>query len=259
MSWFAVALVAVGLADLVGSVLSDDRRPRPRGVVLGASATVGVLVAVVLHLTGGLIHPRDLLALALTVVGVIGWRATAPRYRDVPTAVPLSVLGGLLLLLVALSGGASGLGGPLARWLTGVQWPGAHLPTPSKALLVTGLVLVQLSTGNLVVRLVLRSIGALRPSGTQPTMDLRGGRLLGPLERVLILGLGLAGQVTAASLVIAAKGLIRFPELQSSGRGDDADDGAPEPDMRIHALTQYFLVGSFVSWLVALVSVGLGR
>ena len=79
--------------------------------------------------------------------------------------------------------------------------------------------------------------------------QLRGGRLLGPLERLFILGLGLAGQVTAASLVIAAKGLIRFPELQSSSRADD--DGAA-PDMRIHALTQYFLVGSFVSWLVAL-------
>mgnify|MGYP002652878805 CR=1 FL=1 len=52
-------------------------------------------------------------------------------------------------------------------------------------------------------------------------------RLLGPLERVLILGLGLAGQVTAASLVIAAKGLIRFPELQSSSRADD-DGAAPD-------------------------------
>ena len=131
------------------------------------------------------------------------------------------------------------------------------MPTPTKALLVAGLVLVQLSTGNLVVRLVLRSIGALRPAGTEPAQEIRGGRLLGPLERVLILGLGLAGQVTAASLVIAAKGLIRFPELQSSSRSDEDEQAAP--DMRIHALTQYFLVGSFVSWLVALASVGLGR
>ena len=63
------------------------------------------------------------------------------------------------------------------------------MPTPTKALLVAGLVLVQLSTGNLVVRLVLRSIGALRPPGTEPSEEIRGGRLLGPLERVLILGL----------------------------------------------------------------------
>lgn len=258
MTWFAVALVAIGLADLVGSVLSDDRHPRPATLVTSASAATGVAVAVVLHLTGGLVRPRDLLAVAITVVGVVAWRVTSAGARDdrVPAGAALGVLGGTLLLLLALSGGASPLGGPLARWLQGVQWPGAHVPTPTKALLVAGLVLVQLSTGNLVVRLVLRSIGALRPAGTQPSEEIRGGRLLGPLERVLILGLGLAGQVTAASLVIAAKGLIRFPELQSSSRADD--DGAA-PDMRIHALTQYFLVGSFVSWLVALASVGLGR
>jgi len=66
-------------------------------------------------------------------------------------------------------------------------------------------------------------------------------RLLGPMERLFILGLGLAGNLTAASIVIAAKGLLRFPELQS--RLDQT---------RIHRLTEYFLVGSFVSWLVPL-------
>jgi hypothetical protein len=61
------------------------------------------------------------------------------------------------------------------------------------------------------------------------------------MERVFILGLGLAGNLIAASIVIAAKGLLRFPELQS------------KPDQaRIHRLTEYFLVGSFVSWLLPL-------
>ena len=36
---------------------------------------------------------------------------------------------------------------------------------------------------------------------------------LGPLERLFILGLGLAGNLTAAAIVVAAKGLLRFPEL----------------------------------------------
>ena len=71
MTWFAVALVAIGLADLVGSVLSDDRHPRPATLVTSASAATGVAVAVVLHLTGGLVRPRDLLALAITVGGVV--------------------------------------------------------------------------------------------------------------------------------------------------------------------------------------------
>ena len=81
----------------------------------------------------------------------------------------------------------------------------------------------------------------------QPSDQLRGGRLLGPMERVLILGLGLAGQLTAAGLVIAAKGLIRFPELQST-----RNETTTVEAVGIDEVTEYFLVGSFVSWLVAL-------
>jgi hypothetical protein len=43
--------------------------------------------------------------------------------------------------------------------------------------------------------------------------------------------------------VIAAKGLLRWPELQDARKQD-----------RIHAVTEYFLVGSFTSWTVALTS-----
>ena len=78
-----------------------------------------------------------------------------------------------------------------------------------------------------------------------PTYRLKGGRLLGPMERVFIVGLGLAGEITAASVVVAAKGLLRWPELQAAraeGRGGPG----------IHAVTEYFLVGSFVSWMLAL-------
>jgi hypothetical protein len=104
-----------------------------------------------------------------------------------------------------------------------------------------------MSTGNVIVRLVLTATGTVNPARVgsidDPATQLKGGRLLGPMERLFILGLGLAGQLTAASIVIAAKGLLRFPELRSK----------PEQD-RIHRLTEYFLVGSFVSWLVPLAS-----
>jgi hypothetical protein len=74
------------------------------------------------------------------------------------------------------------------------------------------------------------------------------------MERIFILGLGLAGQITAASIVIAAKGLIRFPELQSAKDGTTSVKGDG-----IDEVTEYFLVGSFVSWLVALGSLALTR
>jgi hypothetical protein len=67
------------------------------------------------------------------------------------------------------------------------------------------------------------------------------------MERLVIFGLGLGGHVTAASLVIAAKALIRWPELQSFRDGDGRPDGPT-----IDEVTEYFLVGSFVSWLVSL-------
>ena len=78
------------------------------------------------------------------------------------------------------------------------------------------------------------------------TVEEEGGRLLGPMERLVILGLGLAGDYTAAGIVVAAKGLLRFPELQAARK---------EPT--IAAVTEYFLVGSFTSWLLALGGIGL--
>ena len=40
---------------------------------------------------------------------------------------------------------------------------------------------------------------------------------------------------------VAAKGLLRYPELQRSGRDSGPTD-----------VSEYFLIGSFASWLLAL-------
>ena len=53
---------------------------------------------------------------------------------------------------------------------------------------------------------------------------------------------------------IAAKGLIRFPELQAK-----RDESSTVDAVGIDEVTEYFLVGSFVSWLVALASLALTR
>ena len=86
--------------------------------------------------------------------------------------------------------------------------------------MVVGVVLLQFVTGNQLVRLVLGSVGAVKPEGQpQPSDRLKGGRLLGPMERMLILGLGLAGQLAAATAVVAAKSIIRFPEINANAKG----------------------------------------
>lgn len=257
MSWLAVWLVGLGLADLVRAGTGGSVR---------WSLPAGAVTVVGLALLAGLTAPVDLVVLLASLVALALWQRLSAQAVATGTghAGALASLAAGVGWLLALSGWASPAGGPLARWLAWADLPltgpGAD---PVRALLVVGLVLVNLSTANVLVRLVLVSVGAMRPvlpddlttaDDPQPSDQLRGGRLLGPMERVLILGLGLAGQLTAAGIVIAAKGLIRFPELQATRK-----DGIGVDGVGIDHVTEYFLVGSFVSWLVALVSLALTR
>lgn len=256
MTWLAVWLAGVGLADLVRAA----RRPVPTrwAVAAGAALVLG------LALLAGLTAPVDLVVLAAAIAPLGLWVHHSARSLVTGSGhvVALAALAAGAAGLVALSGWASPPGGLLGRWLAWADLPvvGPE-PDVGRVLLVLGLLLANLATGNVIVRLVLVSVGALRPvnrtdvgADLEPADQLRGGRLLGPMERVVVLGLGLAGQLTAAGLVIAAKGLIRFPELQAKRSETESVDG-----VGIDAVTEYFLVGSFVSWLVALASLALAR
>ena len=108
---------------------------------------------------------------------------------------------------------------------------------PARLVLFAAVGLFELSTSNILVRLLLDAIGV--PAASHEG-DLKGGRLLGPMERVFILVLAVAGELTAAAVVAAAKGLLRFPELQRSR----TEEGPT-------AVSEYFLIGSFASWLLA--------
>jgi hypothetical protein len=236
MSWLGLLLVGVAVTDLVFSVRPMRHVPE----------VVGAATAVVLGLLAGLTGAVDLGAVAAIVLVVLAWGQSVTRgFRTGRAWVPLLVLAGALALAVLVSGAAPAADGLLGRWLGGVGLPVLDGLTADRALVLLGVVLVQMSTGNVVVRLVLAATRTVNPAreGTpsDPATRLKGGRLLGPMERLLIVGLALAGQVTAATVVVAAKGLLRFPELQ-----------ARREQERIHRLTEYFLVGSFVSWLVAL-------
>jgi hypothetical protein len=238
MSWIAVLLIGVAVTDLAHSI-------RPLKIV---NECTGAAAAVWVGLLAGLTEPGDLLALAVIAAVVVLWGQSVTRgLGRGPAWLPLLVLGAALAVGVLVSGAAGSAGGLLGEWLEGVQVPLLRGLTPERALVLLGAFLIQLSTGNVIVRLVLAATDTVNPTlhdtPADPAQQLKGGRLLGPMERVFILGLGLAGQLTAAAIVVAAKGLLRWPELQSK----------PEQH-RIHRLTEYFLVGSFVSWLVALSS-----
>ncbi|KRE41014.1 hypothetical protein [Knoellia sp. Soil729] len=255
MTWLAVWLLGVGVSDLLRAV--DHRR------VQRLAVPVGALTVLLAGLLGGLTGVADIVAMVAALVPLTGWVLLSERSlrRGGGHVEALLLLGGTALALVVMSGLASQPGGLLGEWLTWADLPFAGHLTVARLLLVAGFFVANLATGNVIVRLVLVSVGALRPSATavhahetQPSEKLKGGRLLGPMERIFILGLGLAGQITAASIVIAAKGLIRFPELQSA-----KDDTTSVKGDGIDEVTEYFLVGSFVSWLVALGSLALTR
>lgn len=239
MSWLAVLLIGLALTDLTHSV-------RPVRIL---PECVGAVGAIVVGLCAGLTEPRDIVALGLIAVAVVTWGQTVTSgfAGRLPASVPLAVLAVSVGLTLAFAGQAGVADGLLGDWLRSTPVPVLAGLDADRALLLAGAFAVQLSTGNVVVRLVLAATDTVNPARhgqvDDPEMQLKGGRLLGPMERVFILGLALAGQVTAASIVVAAKGLLRFPEL-SSKRDQE----------RIHLLTEYFLVGSFVSWLVALSS-----
>ena len=253
MSALALLLVAVGLTDLVAARGWDTPATgRLVGTLLGLASIAALAVLTDLDGWGDV----ALLTLAGATTGAWAVLVDRAERSDCGQGLALGALAAGAGATVLLSGWASEVGGPLARWLawTGIDALGAVDPT--RAVLLVGLFLTQLSTANAIVRLVLAHSGALDPRGGPQAADrLPGGRLLGPMERVFILGLGLAGQVTAASVVIAAKGLIRWPELQRANRESERRTRAAErvgTAASIDQVTEYFLIGSFVSWLVAL-------
>ncbi len=208
MTWIAVLLVGVAVTDLSHSI-----RPAP---IL--NECTGAVVAVWLGLVAGLTALEDVVALAVIAALVVLWGQTVTRAFGRGRAwVPLLVLGASLVLGFLTSGWAGTADGLLGEWLDSVQVPALQGMSADRALLLAApLELVPLSTGNVVVRLVLAATGTTNPTyGSEPDPDpeprLKGGRLLGPMERVFIVGLGLSGYLTAASIVIAAKGLLRFP------------------------------------------------
>lgn len=241
MSWVGLLLVGVAVLDLGRSLRLH----------VPAAAAAGAGVVVVLGLVAGLRDLGEVLGLLVVAALVVTWGvllASGERAGQVTrrsAGLPLAVLGGGVLLGLVLAPLAPEASGWWARWLAASPYDALASIDPSRALLLLGVLVAQLSTGNVVVRLVLTVTDTADPadvdSGEHPAQRLKGGRLLGPMERLVILGLGLAGQLTAASIVIAAKGLLRWPELRSR----------PEQEW-IHRLTEYFLVGSFVSWLLAL-------
>lgn len=85
-----------------------------------------------------------------------------------------------------------------------------------------------------------RMVPILAPKAAPLRPLLRGGLWVGILERLAITGAIIAGRPELIALVVAVKGLGRYPELQQAGEASER-----------------FIVGTLASFIVA-IGVGLG-
>lgn len=226
-------LVVVGFCDLMRAA-RDVTSAWRRGLIAVAGVLLLVLTGLLIGVEGSEWAGLGAGGIAAYLLWLLGSSAALQGHTSVARVVAFAGLG-LGLVVTVLGGGVVEARPEMPASLGGTLLAGLR---PDLLLLAAGVALVQLSTANIVVRLVLDAVGV--PANTNEK-KLKGGRLLGPMERLFIVGLGGAGHVTAAAVVVAAKGLLRFPELQ---RGVEAEGPSD--------VTEYFLIGSFASWLLAL-------
>ncbi|WP_229051282.1 hypothetical protein [Aeromicrobium sp. Leaf350] len=219
MTALAVLLASVGVADLL-----------PRWRHLG-----GLGVAITGSLVLGLGWHALWVVPVVTLVLVV-WLDAASHASTAGTVL-LAVTG---VALVAASPILEVTDAPIGGWYRDLAVPGLAGVPLDRAALGLGVLLFLTTAANVVVRQALEATG---PQVLATEKTLRGGRLLGPLERWLVFGFAVSGNLGAIAVVVAAKGILRFPEISQ-----DSKDG-----MR----AEYVLVGSFVSWSLALVLVPL--
>ncbi len=246
-----LALLAIGGADLIRQFQSTRWR--------GAAYGVGALVLFV----GSIVIDAAAWAIGALLIAAVWVLLVRPDGRSRSGLWPVGVLAITCAAAVVVAG---------PRTTTAALGPLWTLPAPGGAsdgsipldlvVLVLGAAVFLLESANTVVRTALRAEHA-DATGTaavavtdsdavidaggaadRPTPDaprapatLKGGRLIGPLERVIVFALMLTGAYTLIAAVFAAKGIVRFPEISRDGAGDRAEQ---------------FLVGSLVSWVIAL-------
>ncbi len=242
-------LLVVGLCDLLRA--ARDTTTARRRVLL---TLVGVLLLVVVAVLADSSARWWATVGAVWVGGLTAWVVTSSAALDPASRRPVlwrtTAFASFGLPLAALA--------LLAPRDFSAPWLPATLEgDASRTMIVLGALAVMVSTSNVLVRMLLDAIGV--PAAVNEKR-LKGGRVLGPMERVYLVLMALLGQIGAGSLVVAAKALLRYPELRRADDGRTGDRGGGESgDAAATDTSEYFLVGSFASWLLATGAWGLVR
>jgi hypothetical protein len=260
--FFAAWLTGFSIADLVAGPVAGEKNDG------WSHATVGILAGLAsagtVAYAAGLSRDDSLWMLAGLVLTSAAWLAIKRRQshirktpneaagddgsgqiaHDAAFGIAIFAASSVAMLIMSDHVAASS-SGPLGRFLSGNSITRLASLGVEKACWLLAVGVFFTSPCNSLVRMALESVGTPVAKAQQ---RLKGGRLIGPLERMLIFGLASAGASTAAALVVSAKGLLRFPELNVIRDQDPSGD-----TRRIDEVTEYLLVGSLVSWTLALV------
>ena len=228
MILLAALLLALGLADFA----RPQDRPVDRLAFVRATV-VGTLVTVLAVWGTGI----DWWWAPIGIAVLMAWVASTPVDRAYPW--PIVGLGLAALGLLAASADLRVEGGWLTDWYDSLEIQSLQGISFERFALTVGCLVFLVESANIIVRMVLAGTDAGVMASEQ---TLKGGRVLGPIERIFIFAMALSGQYAALTAVVAAKGILRFPEISRDVAGRKAE---------------YVLVGSFVSWAVALIFVPL--
>lgn len=244
MIFVALALLGFGVCDLVR--WSPDR---VGGLRAAAAALSGAAAVVVVAALAGLAVARVALAGGISLAVLWVWAAYDPIASKGPKPEhALILVVGVVTLLVAVSGSADPVGGEVATWYSNLGFGFARSLPVDQFVLGLGAACFLLATGNRIVRftLVATEASLLEGEGT-----MRGGRVLGPMERLIVAAAVISGGVAAAGFVIAAKGLLRFREIRSADQSGAKGPSAEERQSKADEITEYFLIGTFASVVLA--------
>lgn len=247
MILLSVGLLAFAVTDLLRGPLrqgaeqtSPSLSSRAVLAVAGGAVAVGALSASAGSPFG------EVVLVTVAAVAVLGvWVAFDYEPLSGSPLLPLAWVGATLVMAAAISSLGDPIEGPLRDWYSGLDFAFVSATSVDQFVLGCSALLFAIASCNRIVMLVLELAAT---SLKEDDSRLKGGRFLGPMERIIVGAVILGGDPAAAAIVIAAKGLLRFPEIQKGpGPAEGNEAGRLSPD----ANTEYFLIGTLSSLLLA--------
>jgi hypothetical protein len=222
----ALTMLAIGGADILGA--RDRKHP-----ALACLVVTALTYAVAYGLGLSLLEATIVSGALFVTVGV--WLGAA-RHRP---GMQLSLLAAVLISAFAASGAIGAGRSTLANWYSNLHFGFVHTTSIDQFMLAVASAVFATASSNRIVKLILRAVGTQVQTGES---RLKGGRILGPMERIFVGAMIVSGSLAGVGALIAAKGLLRLPEIRS---GEDEQTGAGDD------VTEYFLIGTFSSLLIA--------